>query len=81
MSFTLENIKSVAKEFRLASDRAAAIVGGAFIDEVLADILRACLVQDGKGDKNIFSSHGPLSAFSGKIDICFRFGFLRDALH
>ncbi|GEM_PF-4038211 len=64
-------------EFKGASDRAAAIVGAAFLDELLTDLLTEYLIADTKkNDKEMFSGGGPLSTFSAKINMCYRLGLI-----
>ena len=82
---SFENAEILTKEFEGASDRAAAIVGGAFLDEVLSELLQQFLVPDKKSDEKVFEGAGPLSTFSFRIEMAFRLGLIskreRDTLH
>ena len=77
----LQNIAALEKEFDGASDRAAAIVAGAFIDEVLSDLLRTFFVDDTGNDRTIFEGTGPLATFSSKINIAYGLGLISASEH
>lgn len=70
------NIDAVLAEFRVASDRASAVEGGAFLDEILTELLRSFLVADKKNDEKVFQGNGCFATFSAKIDVCFRLGLV-----
>jgi DNA-binding MltR family transcriptional regulator len=73
----LENSEILKKEFKGSSDRAAAIVGTSYLDEILATMIKAYIVDDKPNkDKELFEGNGPLSTFSSRIDISFRFGLI-----
>jgi len=76
-----ENIHAVCREFDGVSDRAAAIVAAAFLDEILQELLSEFLVKDPKSDKKIFEGMGPLSTFNAKIELGFRLGLLSNWEH
>lgn len=66
-------------EFAGSSERAAVIVGAAFMDEMLTGLLTGFMVPDTpKRDKEIFSGNGPLSTFSSKINMCWKLGLISD---
>jgi DNA-binding MltR family transcriptional regulator len=71
-----ELITEINKEFKSASDRACVIVASSFLDEVLKMILISYIIEDKKSDKDIFNGYGPLSTFSSKIKISYRFGLI-----
>lgn len=74
-----EDQKVLAEEFKGNSDRAAAIVGASYLDELLREILLSYLVEDcSKNDKELFSGNGPLSTFSSRINLSFRFGIISE---
>lgn len=68
-------------EFLGASDRAAAIVGGAFVDEILTELLKGFLVTDVASDNKLFSGSGPFATFSSKIDVAYRMGLISKSEH
>ncbi|KDA94768.1 DUF4145 domain-containing protein [Pantoea agglomerans] len=66
-------------EFAGSSERAAVIVGAAFMDEMLTGLLTGFMVPDTpKKDKEIFSGNGPLSTFSSKINMCWKLGLISE---
>jgi DNA-binding MltR family transcriptional regulator len=68
------------EEFKLDSDRGAAIVGASYLDEILRVIIIGYLVDDTKkNDKELFSGNGPLSSFSARINLCYRFGLISES--
>ncbi|MDJ0023236.1 hypothetical protein QM543_08055 [Pantoea eucrina] len=75
----LEKQAALRAEFAGSSERAAVIVGAAFMDELLTELLTNFMVPDTpKKDKEIFSGNGPLSTFSSKINMCWKLGIISD---
>lgn len=66
------------KEFKSNSDRGITVVAASIIDALMEDLLESFLVPfESKADrKNIFSSNGPLSNISNKIEMAFSLGLL-----
>jgi DNA-binding MltR family transcriptional regulator len=65
----------VAKELESGSARAAAVIGIAFLDDSLRDLLLKRMVKLNKEEtEQLFS--GPLGTFSTRIRICHAFGFI-----
>jgi len=56
-------------QFEASTDRAAAIVGGAYVEECLLRALKWHLHKDGKRFERLFRHSGPLSSFEMKIHI------------
>jgi DNA-binding MltR family transcriptional regulator len=75
------SVQAVRAEFATASDRAAAIVGGAFLDVLLKDLLQAHFVPDSKSDEKIFQGNGCLATFSSRIDLSYRLGLIAKQEH
>ena len=72
-----EDQGALERELEGSSDRAAVIVAAAFIDNLLENALLSAFVGASKAENaNIFSGHGPLGTFSGKIEICYRVGII-----
>lgn len=76
-----KEVKSSRNEFDLTdeSDRGAAIVGAALLEDALVTMLKERMSLDKmsqKQVKDIFDLSGPLSNFSSKISIAFAFGFI-----
>ncbi|MCC5903754.1 MAG: hypothetical protein JJT87_17705 [Halomonas sp.] len=75
-----EDQKILEEEFKGDSDRAAAIVGASYLDELLREIILGYLVEDtAKNNKELFSGNGPLSTFSSRINLSYRFGIISDS--
>lgn len=62
------------------SDRAAAVLGGSFVDVMLEDVLKAFMVRDRKV-ADLFSGDRPLATFSAKISIAYALGMLPSNMH
>lgn len=71
-----EKINFLKQEFKGSSDRAAAIIGGAFLEDYLEIMLQYYFIEDKKHDSMIFEGNGPLSTFSAKISLCYRIGLI-----
>lgn len=76
MPNSFDSTDLLRKEFEGASDRAAAVVAGAFLDELLGELLREFFVDDPANDKKLFKVTGALATFSAKIDIAYRLGLI-----
>lgn len=65
---------------RDSSDRAAAVVAGAFVEEHLLILLKSRIQHDDKGDvaATMFQINGPLGAFGPKINLGFFLGLYSD---
>lgn len=59
---------------RAESDRGAVLVAAAYIDEELADVIRAFLVNDPKIADRLFEYPGPLSTLSARCDVAYLLG-------
>lgn len=82
MNTPFDHSDSLQREFDGASDRAAAIVAGAFLDELLQELLREFFVeQPEQVNKKLFEGTGPLATFSSKIEIAFRVGLVSEGEH
>lgn len=73
----LESYNFLNKEIEGASDRAAAIVSCAFLDDYLQQILKSYLTEDSESaNKKLYGNNGPLSTFSSKITLSYRLGLI-----
>ncbi|MFJ3059028.1 hypothetical protein [Herbaspirillum sp. NPDC087042] len=68
---------SLSKE----TDRGAALMAAAFLDERLMCLLRNRLVNDKKMSKVMFDFNGPLGTFSSRINFCYLLGLLPKNVH
>lgn len=75
----LHRLTSVTEEFKGATDRATAIVAGAFLDDILASLLQAFMLNDPASDIGLFSGNGPMSTFSAKITLAYRLGIISES--
>ncbi len=61
------------------SDRAAAVVSGSILEEILQRMLLAFFLSHNNIEKNLFDGLTPLSTFGAKIDIAYHVGLINDA--
>lgn len=82
MHTPFDHSDSLQREFDGTSDRAVAIVAGAFLDELLQELLCEFFVdQPASENKKLFEGTGPLATFSSKIEIAFRVGLVSKGEH
>jgi len=70
----------MADTYAQESDRAAAVLGGSFVETMLLDLLRAYLVADPKVEE-LFEGDRPLATFSARINVAFALGLLPPNLY
>ncbi|MDR5759752.1 MltR family transcriptional regulator [Caballeronia sp. LZ035] len=58
------------------SDRGAALMAAAFIDDRLMLLLKSRIVDDKKVSRRAFEFNGPLGTFSARIDFCYLLGLI-----
>jgi DNA-binding MltR family transcriptional regulator len=63
-------------DYSEASDRAVAIVGPAFLDTVLSDILTEFMVEDDKEVKKLLQPDGPLGTYGSRVTACYCLGLI-----
>jgi DNA-binding MltR family transcriptional regulator len=66
--------RPILEEIEKQTDRAAALIAVAYLEERLLAAIKSRLVNDGKTHDKIFRGSGPVSAFSAKIDLAFLLG-------
>lgn len=66
---TLEREMALVQELDRQSDRGAAIIGLAWVEEALHAALVSFLEDDKTARERLFRQSGPLSALSAKIDL------------
>jgi DNA-binding MltR family transcriptional regulator len=71
----------IVAEIERQSDRAAAIVATAFLEEQLVETIKASLANEPKIIKNIFKGQGPLASLSAKIDLGLLLGLYDKRAH
>ncbi len=67
-------------EYREGSDRAVAIVGPAFLDTLLTEMLVNFLVDDQKEVQKLLQPEGPLGAFGAKVSACYCLGLIGETI-
>jgi len=65
----LKRTETLVSEIKGQTDRGAAIVGVAWVEEELQAAIESFLETDDKAWKRLFGRSGPLSTFSAKIDL------------
>jgi len=73
-----EDALDFLKEFEGESDRAAAVLGAAYLDECLKQLIVGFLIDDSKAVKNLLGDFGVLGSFSAKIEVSYCMGLLRE---
>ncbi|WP_052679680.1 hypothetical protein [Rhizobium nepotum] len=73
-SVGIPDVIDVITEINSGSDRVAAVVGGALVDEILRRTLRNCLRQDSKVLTEVSQGSGPLATFSACINMGYLLG-------
>lgn len=67
-------------DYKEASDRAVAIVGPAFLDTLLTEMLVNFLIEDEKEVHKLMEPDGPLGTFGAKISAAYCLGFIGDVI-
>ena len=81
MATSFENVAALRKELEGTSDRAALIVAGAFLDDVLRELLCEFLIKGTEDHRELFEGTGALATFSAKIEMSFRLGLISEGEH
>lgn len=63
-------------DYNEVSDRAVAIVGPAFLDTLLSDILTDFMVDDDSEVKKLLQPDGPLGTYGSRVTACYCLGLL-----
>jgi hypothetical protein len=70
----VEEFRSMMAEIQSGSDRAAAIVAAACVEDQLGEALRVVMEKDETVIRDMFRSSGPLGSFSAKISLGYLLG-------
>lgn len=68
--------KAFLDEFGAESDRAAAVLGGAYLDDLLAQAIAARLVTGGRRQGGRDLLKGPLFSFSNRVELSYGLGLI-----
>ena len=63
-------------DYQEASDRAIAIVGPAYLDTLLSDILTEFMVENSKEVSKLLQPEGPLGTYGSRIAACYCLGLV-----
>lgn len=74
----IRDFSEFLREFQSETDRGAALVGAALIDQKLADTLRAYMVGGKSADELLDGGNASLGNFSARIKICHALGLIDD---
>ena len=67
------------KRLAAETDSGAALCGAALLDDCLAALLRATFIDDSSTSAKLLEWPGPVSTFSGRIDLAFCLGLVKEA--
>jgi hypothetical protein len=76
-----DNDKPIIAEIEKQTDRAAALIAGAYLEERLKIAIQARTIRDTDVEKQIYRSSGPLGSFSAKIDMGLLLGIYEPQVH
>lgn len=71
----------ITAAYKNESDRAAALLAVAFLDDQLKQVLQTVLVDDAKVQKRLFGVYGPLGTFSARADMAYALGYLSRSVY
>ncbi len=73
----VKELNDFLKEFLTESDRGAALLGGAMLDNLLQQVLTQCFIEEKGIVKGLFdNAAGPLSTFSAKTKMAYCLGLI-----
>jgi DNA-binding MltR family transcriptional regulator len=74
--YPYDRLSSMLAELEKESDRGVALIGAAYLDEVLEQLLRAVLVDRKKHVDDLLGCERPLASFSARISMAYCLGLL-----
>jgi hypothetical protein len=77
-----EGLLEFARQFDYAepNDRAVAVIGPAYLDNLLYEVLSAFLVEEDKESEKLLEPEGALGAFGSRIRACYCLGLIGDVV-
>ncbi|WP_345295833.1 DUF4145 domain-containing protein [Luteimonas vadosa] len=75
-----QRLDTLISEMSTGSARTVAVVGGAWVEEMLAAAIESALHPHKKAWEGLFNKSRPLSSFSAKIDMARLLGLVTDAI-
>lgn len=78
----MEVIEAMDKEFHESPDRVIAIVGTAYLDTVVEQLLRGAFVDDPKASNKLLDARngGALSGAAARIDLAYSLGLIEQRI-
>jgi len=76
----LPEVQAFRDSLDLETDRGCAIIAASYVDDQLAEMLKAHFVESKRLIKEVFSGSGALSTFSPRIDMSFLSGHISKAV-
>jgi DNA-binding MltR family transcriptional regulator len=70
--------KPILEEIQKQTDRAAALIASAYLEERLIEAIKARIVRNEDLEGRLFKGSGPMAAFAVKIDLGFMLGIYGD---
>lgn len=77
----VSELEKINKSLRDETERGCVVIGAAFLDEKLEELLSKVTAGSNKQKKSLFDATGPLGTFSGKTRIAYCFGLISDEAH
>ncbi|MEE8155253.1 MAG: MltR family transcriptional regulator [Phycisphaerales bacterium] len=74
----VELVDGFLREFEAETDRGTTVVASAYLDDLLAGMLRKYLVDEPKVVDDLLDFQGPLGTFSSRISLSYCLGLIRD---
>jgi len=74
-----QDFNDLLSELQAETDRAAAILAGAYLDDLLKQLLMASFVDESHHCQNLLEGARALGSFSARIATCYAFGLVADA--
>ncbi len=75
MNQFVDEANVINQQLRDETDRGAALVGVAFLDELLGRLLKSRML-DGKTSEDLFEGSNPLASFSARVDVAYCLGWI-----
>ncbi len=74
-----QDFNDFLREFQAESDRAAAILAAAYLDDLLSRLLLASFVDDSRSCRDLVNGERSLSSFAARIAACYAFGLVSES--
>lgn len=75
------DVKRFMEDLQEETDRGVALAGAAFLDDVLAAMLRAALVAKPKAVDELLGHRGPVETFAARTNLAYCMGLIGDKMY